>query len=552
MFKGLILLLACAICTTSMAQTRDTVKNIGDENIVVVKDYQPTLSDAVKISAMPLADTATAKDLNFNYTIESKRADIPFNTSPIKPVKIKDDEIKALSKGYLRGGYGTHNTPYAELFYNALRSKEFDAGIHFKHHSSTGKIKNYGKTDNSENELELFGKKFTDKGTLRTDLNFNRDVFRFYGYDRRSTVYSKAETRQLFSGIDGTIGFDNFALREPTYHFDAGLSFYGYSGKREADKTNESSVVFNGKLQRKIADRIAFADVKIDYSRTRLPLDTTVKNTIVGIYPRYTFEFPVFRLIAGVNTEWEANLNPKFHLYPHVEARYKLASDVLMIYAKLSGDMQKNNYREISRENPFTGNLVLPANTNNKLNLSAGINVKLDKEILFSASGSFRRANNEMYFVNDSAGPLQYTTFSTVYSDADIITLKGELVFERPEAFNIHLGATYTNNKPDDLAKPWFVPAVAVNLGGHILLREKIIFKTDMFYRGERYAVAYNGDSFLRMKPYFDANLSLEYRYTKKISVFLNVNNLGSVQYFKWVNYPSYRLQLLAGATLSF
>lgn len=42
--------------------TRDSVKNIGDENIVVVKDYQPTLSDAVKISNLPAADTTTAKN----------------------------------------------------------------------------------------------------------------------------------------------------------------------------------------------------------------------------------------------------------------------------------------------------------------------------------------------------------------------------------------------------------------------------------------------------------------------------------------------------------
>ena len=536
----------------SKAQTRDTIKNIGDENIIVVKDYQPTLSDAVKISDMPGADTSSIKEVKFKYTIEGKRADLPFNTSPIKPVKIKDDEIKLLHKGYVRGGYGTHNTPYAELFFNALRSKEFDAGIHLKHHSSTGKIKNYGKTDNSENALELFGKKFTDYGTLRTKLNFDRDVYRFFGYDGKSTVYSKAETRQLFSGIAGEVGFDNFSKQESTYKFDAGLSFYGYSGKRDTSKTTENSVILAGKIQRKIADRDAFADIKIDYSRTKLPFDTLVKNTIVGVYPRYTLEFPEFRLIGGVNTEWEANSAAKFHLYPHVEARYKLASDVLMIHAQVSGAMQKNTYKAMTAENPFTGDFVMPGNTNKKFDVSGGLNIKLDKEILFSAGASFKRLKDAVYFENDSTGALNYTTFSTVYSDADVITLNGELVFERNEKFNAHIGATYTNNKPDGLAKAWFVPAVEINLGGYVLLREKILFKTDMFYRGERFAAAYNGDSFQRLKPYFDANLSVEYRYSKMVSVFLNVNNIGAVQYFKWYNYPSYRLQLLAGASLSF
>lgn len=536
------------------AQTsRDSIKNIGDENIVVVKDYQPTLSDAVKISNLPAADTTTARELNLSYNIDPKRTETPFNTTPIKPVKIKDDEIKLLHRGYIRGGYGTHNTPYAEIFYNALRSKEFDAGVHFKHLSSTGSIKDYGKTDNSNNSLELFGKKFTESGTLKTAINLDRQVYHYYGYDRQATVYSKAETRQMFTGINGNIGFDNLSHTESTYRFDAGISFYGYRGKRDFGKTGESNFALNGTVKRLIANRDASADVKIDYTRTNLPVDSiNGKNTIVGIYPRYTFEFPTFRLIGGINTEWEANLNPKFHLYPHVEARYKLASDVLMIHAQISGGMQKNSYKSLTGINPFTGDNVMTGNTNNKLDVSGGLNIKLDKEILFSASASFNRLKNAVYFVNDSSSALDYTTFSTVYSDADVIKINGELIFERNEKFSAHIGASYTNDKPDQLAKAWFVPAMAVNLGGYYVMRDKIIIKTDLYYRGERFAAAYDGSGFQKIKGYFDANLNLEYRYSKMLSVFAAVNNIGSVQYFNWYNYPSYRFQVMGGATFSF
>jgi hypothetical protein len=554
MLKGITSLSIIFSSYAVMGQSaRDTVKNLGDENIIVVKDYQPTLSDAVKISDMPAADTTTFADPDFKYAVEPKKVDVAFNTSPIKPVKIKDDEIKLLQRGYLKIGYGTHNTPYGEIFYNALRSKEFDAGIHLKHLSSTGAIKHFGNTDNSENAIELFGKKFTDKGTLRTAINYNRNVFRYYGYDRLETVFSKAETKQLFQNIGGTVGFDNFSQREATYKFDAGISFYGYNGKRYTSKTGEGNVAFNGMLQRKIKDNDAFVKFKVDYTKTDLPFDTVVKNTIVGLYPRYTFEFPTFRLIAGLNTEWEANLNPHFHLYPHVEARYKLASDVLMIHAQVSGNMEKNSYKSLTTINPFTADFVLPGNTNKKLDVSGGVNIKLDKEILFSASATFNRLKDAVYFVNDSAGIGEYTTFSTVYSDADVIALHGELQFDRHEKFSTHVGATYTNNKPDDLSKAWFVPAVEVNLGGTIILNNKIIFKTDMFYRGERFAANYGSTkSFQKQKGYFDANLSLEYRYSKMLSVFLNVNNVAAVQYFNWYNYPSYRFQVLGGATLSF
>lgn len=206
----------------------------------------------------------------------------------------------------------------------------------------------------------------------------------------------------------------------------------------------------------------------------------------------------------------------------------------------------------MTAENPFTNDLVFPGNTNNKVDVSGGLNVKLDKEIIFTADVRYNRLTNAMYFVNDSASALDYTTFSNVYDDANVFTLHGELQFERNEQFTTHVGATYTNNKPDSLANAWFVPALELNLGGNIIVQDKIIFKTDMFYRGERFAPGYAGVESVKLKGYFDANIGCEYRYSKMLSVFLNVNNIGSVQYFNWYNYPSYRFQVLGGLALSF
>ena len=73
-----------------------------------------------------------------------------------------------------------------------------------------------------------------------------------------------------------------------------------------------------------------------------------------------------------------------------------------------------------------------------------------------------------------------------------------------------------------------------------------------MYYRGERFAAAYDGTGFQKIKGYFDANLNIEYRYSKMLSVFAAFNNIGSVQYFNWYNYPGYRFQVMGGATLSF
>jgi hypothetical protein len=54
------------------------------------------------------------------------------------------------------------------------------------------------------------------------------------------------------------------------------------------------------------------------------------------------------------------------------------------------------------------------------------------------------------------------------------------------------------------------------------------------------------------MKGYFDGNISVDYRYSKVLSVFLNLNNFTASKYARWYNYPSYGFSAMAGLTWSF
>lgn len=92
--------------------------NLGNEQINVVKAYQPTLSDAFKISDVPSRDTAVSYTPDMKYEISPVQYPTVYTISPIKPLRIKDENIKKLYRGFVKGGYGTKNTPYAEIFYN--------------------------------------------------------------------------------------------------------------------------------------------------------------------------------------------------------------------------------------------------------------------------------------------------------------------------------------------------------------------------------------------------------------------------------------------------
>jgi hypothetical protein len=49
-----------------------------------------------------------------------------------------------------------------------------------------------------------------------------------------------------------------------------------------------------------------------------------------------------------------------------------------------------------------------------------------------------------------------------------------------------------------------------------------------------------------------DANVGVEYRYTNRISAFLQCNNVAAQQYFRWYKYPVQAFQIMGGVTFRF
>ncbi|HMT29178.1 MAG TPA: hypothetical protein PKD91_07865, partial [Bacteroidia bacterium] len=236
--------------------------NLGNEQINVVKAYQPTLSDAFKISDVPSRDTAVSYTPDMKYEISPVQYPTVYTISPIKPLRIKDENIKKLYRGFVKGGYGTKNTPYAEIFYNSLRSKTFDAGIHLNHLSSSGKIKDYGYPGMSESGIKIFGTRFFDNSSLRGEMGYNRSVYHWYGYNSPPDILSKSETKHSFDDA-----FGNFLLKSndkdpDNFRYSGGLSFYLMNDNKSNDETN---FAFSGTVGKLINDLDVKADIELDF-----------------------------------------------------------------------------------------------------------------------------------------------------------------------------------------------------------------------------------------------------------------------------------------------
>lgn len=544
--------------------------NIGNEEVEVIKPYQPVLSDAIKITSAPQRDTLSAEPPALNYAIEEKKQNTAYNITPIKPVRIKDENIKELYRGFVKAGYGNYNTLYGEAFYNALRSKDFDAGIHFKHLSSGGSIKDYGFPGASNTGLKLHGKKFFESAALDGALGFNREVNHFYGY-KKPDIFSKKETRQIRNSVSGQFGFASTHNDDDKFFYRAGISFSSFNLKTSGYDASETDFEIGFMGGKKSGNDHTFkAEVVVNPLKTIIPgnpcppgqicpenvmPDVDLNRTLVRIRPRYEFEKSGIQFSAGANLAYEKSYDLNFwRFYPVANLHYPLIKDQLSITAELSGDLKKNTLKSLTDDNPF----IIPRefagekfllNTNNKINLSGGLIIRPERQLQFLATAGFSRLLEEAFFVNslDTTG---ITYYSAVFDTVNRINIHAEAQYLYFEKAGLTLKTDFYSYSMNGNREPIFKPSFVMGIEGFYNIGEKIYAKAMMTYTGSRKALA--DDGYQSLVAYADISLGVDYRYSKILSFWIQVNNLTATRYMQWYNYPSYRINAMAGASLAF
>ncbi len=527
--------------------------NLGNEDINVVKEYQPVLNDAFKINIYPESDTSTFRDKqSLNYSLEARPMNSNYNTSPIKPVRIKDDAIKKLYHGFVKAGYGLENMPLLDVSFNSIRSKNFDAGVRYKHLSTSGKIKDYGFPGNSNNHIDLFGTRYFEKFKLGADLIYNRNVVHFYGFKTPPELFSKSETKHSMSDVEGSVKLQSLDLDKDKWRYQSALSFYNFSDNRKASENNAVFSIGGSKLMN---NATFILNASGEFGKIEQE-SFSFNRSIIRFRPRFNITQDLFSIDIGANLALESNNNNSdYRLYPYVKAEYQVINDAVKIFAELSGDLQRNDLRSFSRQNPFFGSSVPLANTNQRLGLSGGASIKLEHDLMFTGIVNWARLKNQPFFINNFEIP---TTFSVYYDKATLLQLKGSLEYKQSEKIAAGISVEYNNYNTDKLKEQLYIPAFRLGFNSHYAIAEKIFIKADLFYNSNITGIEYTSvnsvvtSDYKNLKGWMDANIGIDYRYSKVLSAFVSLNNIGFAQYFRWYQYPSYRLLGLAGITYSF
>jgi len=301
-----------------------------------------------------------------------------------------------------------------------------------------------------------------------------------------------------------------------------------------------------------------------DKDKTMNVLDSAkdVSNTIFSIKPSITTYAKANRLKVQVGMDVSASLSSskKVYIFPNVDVKYSMFENVLIPYIGIKGGLKQNNFKALSSLNPF---MQSNPRLNNESNYTAFVGIKgiLTKRIEFNMSASFAQVANKALFVSDSTALHRYRNqFNVIYDTVNIFTAEASVSYQLNEKLKVDAIGRFFNYQANNNPYAWNLPMYQFIVRSNYVLNNRFSFHLDIHGEGGRKAQVYDTTTKLQEDGKYikdlgliiDGNVGAEYRYTDRISAFMQINNLAAQQYFRWYNYPVLSIQVMGGVTIKF
>ncbi len=465
---------------------------------------------------------------------------------PIYPIRAQKPEN--LNGGVLKLGFGNYITPYVEVILNNTRDKNNSYGLHLLHHSSQNGLIDKENSGLSTNKIEFYGTNFTAKRyDLSGRLSYDRKGLRFYGYpDSLSGVLLGDIKRVVNSGVVD-LKLKSKGNEKLQYSFGLGYDVLGDNYKMSEntvrslvnikyDLDSNSHIVFENKNY--------IGNVKDSLANT--------SRTYFGLKPYYSFYNPEKRMRTniGINAVIENDSLSKksVHVYPYVLLDYLLIKPPsLRVFIGMNGDMERNSLKGLFASNPYMSPVVNVTNANKTISFFAGLSTTLKKYFTVRLEGGFSNYKNQYFFVNNR---LKQSEFISQVDTGNVTKsyLIGQLKYERKK-INAGFGFEYNQWGTGSVRKAYHRPALQSDLFIRYQLNKKLKLGLNTYlYSGiKAYDIGDVKDVIL--PAYTDLSLNAVYQQNKKLSFWLEVNNIFAQQNQRYLYYPSQGVNALLGLT---
>lgn len=561
------LISACLIGSTVFAQGND---------VILITTGDRSVETAYRLNARPKILDTVFPTPTTSFPLLSINYEPTFEIPKIEPAKVNlQQKLPQLYNGYARIGIGSLLMPLAELYYNNGRSRKLNYGGHLHHLSSFGKMRNVAPANFDRTNVRGFVGVNEKKYSWDVESYYKNQGLHFYGFPNEKA--NKDSIAQRFNTIGLKGGFHSHAKDSLGLNWKVGLEYRHFNDKKsKADSlkdwnARENFFAIRTGAEYKWGTEIFAADLDILHNSYKFGvMNDTVgmltglenKNTIISLRPSISTYSKNRKLKAKVGVDLTASLGSKnkVYLYPIAEVKYSLFNDILIPYAGVTGGLTQQSFKRLTDDNEFILSNVSLQNEHKAADGFVGIKGTLSKRIGFNVFASFSHVKNKALFVTDTVYSGR-NRFNVIYDTMNITKIEGSIYYQLKEKVKIDVIGRYFSYNARNNIFAWNLPQFQVILRGTYNLYDKFILTIDANLEGGRRAQVFapgkdvleeNNQYALKLGFLADANIGLEYRYNKRVSGFVNLNNVAAQRYRRWYNYPTQGFQAMLGVTIRF
>lgn len=545
MNRYIILIVIGCLCSVNLLAQRDTTR----QSVNITTSFQPVLRNAVKINFSGSQLTADTNRSVKAYDIPAQNLFYAYQPIALKPLALQQDtNIYLGGRNYVKAGFGNLTTPYAKAGLSFGDGKTYMINLYGSYISSKGKIKNQ---DYAAFDAKATGSYFAKKFEVYGSASISQRNYFLYGYDHLQYDFKKDDVKQHLQDITIRAGVRNTTAGNFRINYNPNVEVNLFSN---VGKLNETTFVINAPVEKKFGDNFSLkiegkADITNYYTKDMVP-SYNFNNTVVQVSPNITYANSKLSINAGLNPSWD---NGKFAWFPNVFAEYQVQDKVFAIQAGWIGKYTKNTYRNLSAVNPYLMPVTSQTNTR-EIEYYGGIKGSLGDHFNYNAKVGVVTYDNFPFFINDTAAAAGNNKGFVVANDSRVndFRIHGDIGYVMQDKFTATAGVTfngYTGMKNN--AKAWNTVPVEINGALRWWAFKQVLLKVDYYMFGGGYYLDKNEVSHTFL-PGSDLSAGAEFKFTKQLSAWLDVNNIFNNKYERWHNYQVYGLNLIGGVRFDF
>lgn len=571
--KNTIIYLFCVIASFSYGQGGSDVINLSG---VGNRQVEP----AYRMTENPKIIDTTISTPVVEYPLLVLQAPTSIEVEKIDPATIKTDaKLTQLYHTYVKLGIGNELMPLGEVYFDSKRSRKYVYGAHVKHLSSFGNFDNYAPAQFDRTKVGLYGALNEKNYTLLGDIHYNNQGLHYYGWQIPTDSVDRKTNAQRFQDVGGAFSFASHKKDSANLNYVVGLEYNNFSSKKPLEdslsdwraRENYFAIKTSGKY--KYGKEIFAADFNVRYNGYKYGVEAdtnmnaldsglVLNNTVINLKPTIsTFLYNNrFKAKIGVDIVVDAHVKTRAHIYPVAELKYSLFNDIFIPYIGLRGGLKQTTFKSLTADNEFMLPNVQLRNENTAIDLYGGFKGTLSRRMSFNISGSFARVKDKALFVTDTLFSVG-NKFNLIYDTLNLTTIEGSLSYQLNEKLKVDgIGRFYSYSLLNN-SYAWNLPQWQAIARGSYNLFDKFLVNLDLNFEGGRRALVYAAGEdvtienlqFVKVLGVIaDINLGLEYRYNKRISAFVQLNNIASQRYMRWYNHPVQIFQVMGGVTARF